>query len=146
MAQASAHTGYRAVHIDAGRVTGQFRDFQGLSGQPTSVLKGLPNLVRQYRELRTSLVRTHDMMGPADIDAIFKFDNIWQEWLIPDSAARRGAVDNGNKSIIFPNPNADPENPASYNFGPTDKVMAALRVLAVVVEDLAEVAEYLDRA
>lgn len=124
--QAPDHSGYRAVHVDADKVIGQIRDFQGLNGQPTPVLKGLPNVVRQYRELRTSLVRTHDMMGPADIDAIFKFDNIWQEWLIPDPTVRRGAVDNGNKSIIFPNPNADPENTASYNFGPTDKVMAAI--------------------
>ena len=124
--QAPAHTGYRTVHVDAGKVIGQIRDFQGLNGQPTPVLKRLPNLVRQYKDLHTSLVRTHDMMGPADIDAVFKFDNIWQEWLIPDPEARRGVVDNGNESIIFPNPNADPENPASYNFGPTDKVMAAI--------------------
>lgn len=125
-AQATAPAGYRAVHVDAGKVIGQIHDFQGLNGQPTPVLQGLPNLVRQYKELRTSLVRTHDMMGPTDIDAVFKFDNIWQEWLIPDPAVRRGAVDHGNKSILFPDPNADPENPASYNFGPTDEVMAAI--------------------
>ena len=59
-------------------------DGQGLTwlAAQRQPIKGLPNLVRQYRELRTSLVRTHDMMGPAAIDAIFKFDNIWQERLI----------------------------------------------------------------
>ena len=126
-AQSSAAVGYRALQVDAGNVTGTIRDLQGLNGQPTPVLKGLPNLVRQYKDLRTSLVRTHDMMGPADIDANFKFDNIWQVWLIPDAAVRKGAVETGNRTIIFPNPAADPEKPESYNFGPTDEVMRAIQ-------------------
>lgn len=125
-AQGSSSTGYRALQVDAANVAGTIRDLQGLNGQPTPVLKGLPNLVRQYRELRTSLVRTHDMMGPADIDATFKFDNIWQVWLIPDDAVRKDAVETGNRTIIFPNPAADPEKPESYNFAPTDEVMQAI--------------------
>jgi len=126
LAQSPAPAGYRSLHVDAGKVIGEIHDFQGLNGQPTPVLAGLPNLVRQYKELRTSLVRTHDMMGPTDIDATFKFDNIWQKWLIPDAATRKGAVEAGNKNIIFPDPKADPEKPESYNFGPTDEVMAAI--------------------
>jgi hypothetical protein len=119
--------GYRTVTVDAGHVNGVIRDLQGVNGQPTPVLKGLPNLVRQYKELPISLVRTHDMMGPTDIDATFKFDNIWQKWLIPDPAVRKDAVEVGNKSIIFPNPKADPEQSLSYNFGPTDQVMDAIQ-------------------
>lgn len=126
-AEDSVAVGYRAVQVDAGRVTGTIRDLQGLNGQPTPVLKGLPNLVRRYKELRTSLVRTHDMMGPADIDATFKFDNIWQVWLIPNDAIRKDAVETGNRTIIFPNPAADSEKPESYNFGPTDQVMSAIQ-------------------
>ena len=125
--QGSAPAGYRSLRVDAGKVVGEIHDFQGLNGQPTPVLKGLPNLVRQYKELRTSLVRTHDMMGPTDIDATFKYDNIWQAWLIPDAATRKGAVEAGNKNVIFPDPKADPEKPESYNFGPTDEVMAAIQ-------------------
>src|SRR3974390_2813056 len=83
-AQGSLPSGYRSIRVDAGKVIGEIRDLQGLNGQPTPVLAGLPNLVRQYKELRTSLVRTHDMMGPTDIDAPFKSDNIWLTWLIPD--------------------------------------------------------------
>lgn len=30
------------------------------------------------------------MMGPAAIDAIFKFDNIWQEWLMLGDRFRVG--------------------------------------------------------
>ena len=115
----------QALQVDAGKVTGTIRDLQGLNGQAIPVLKGLPNLVRQYKDLRTSLVRTHDMMGPADIDATFKLDNIWHVWLIPDDAVREGAVETGNRTIIFPNP--DPERPESYNFGPTDEVMRAIQ-------------------
>lgn len=125
--QSSAPVGYRSLQINAGKVVGQIHDFQGLNGQPTPVMAGLPNLVRQYKELRTSLVRTHDMMGPTDIDAKFEYKNIWLAWLIPGSAARAGVVEAGNKNILFPDPKADPEKPESYNFGPTDEVMAAIQ-------------------
>lgn len=123
----SSKPGFRLVAVDASHVIGVIRNLQGVNGQPTPVLKGLPNLVREYKELQTSLVRTHDMMGPTDIDATFKLDNIWQKWLIPDPAVRKRAVEVGNKSIIFPSPDADPEKPESYNFGPTDQVMAAIQ-------------------
>jgi len=66
------------------------------------------------------------MMGPTDIDATFKFDNISQIWLIPDDAVRNGAVETGNKTIIFPNAAAATEKPESYNFAPTDEVMRAI--------------------
>ncbi len=132
-AQPPAHAGYRALHVDAGKVIGQIHDFQGLNGQPTPVMAGLPNLVPQYKELRSSLVRTHDMMGPSDIDAKFKVDNVWLTWLIPDAKQRAGVVEAGNQSIIFPDPNGDPENPASYNFGPTDKVLAAIHAAGAKV-------------
>ena len=65
-AQSSQPAGYRSLHFDACKVIGQIRTFQGSSGQPTPMMTGLPNLVHQYKDLRTSLVRTHDMMGPAD--------------------------------------------------------------------------------
>ena len=89
-------------------------------------MAGLPNLVEQYKAMHVNMVRTHDMMGPADVDAHFEFNGIDLAWLIPDAAQRAGVVEAGNKSIIFPNPAADPEKPESYNFGPTDEVMVAI--------------------
>jgi len=127
LAQNPAPADFRSLHVDAGKTIGEIRDLQGLNGQPTPVMAGLPNLVRQYKELRTSLVRTHDMMGPTDIDAKFDFNNIWLAWLIPDAAARKGVVEAGNKNVIFLDPKADPDKPESYNFGPTDAVMAAIQ-------------------
>ncbi len=125
-AQGPAPASFRSLQVDAGNIVGVIHDLQGLNGQPTPVLAGLPNLVRQYRELRTSLVRTHDMMGPSDIDATFKYDNLWLAWLIPDPATRKGVVETGNKDIVFLDCRADPEKPESYNFGPTDAAMAAI--------------------
>ena len=89
-------------------------------------MAGLPNLVKQYKELRTSLVRTHDMMGPTDIDAKFDFKNVFLAWLIPDDKQREGVIEAGNKNIVFPDPKADPEKAENYNFGPSDEVMAAI--------------------
>ena len=106
---------------------GEIHSFQGLNGPPTPVMAGLPDLVEQYKELRVGQVRTHDFMGPTEIDSKFDQDNSFLAWLIPDSAQRAGVVKAGNASVIFPDWAADPEKPASYNFATTDKVIAGIR-------------------
>src|SRR5271169_2484847 len=63
-AQDAANSGFRSLHVDAGKVTGEIRSFQGLNGPPSPVMAGLPNLAQQYTDLRISQVRTHDFMGP----------------------------------------------------------------------------------
>jgi hypothetical protein len=113
--------------VDAGKVIGEIRSFQGLNGPPSPVMAGLPTLVEQYKALRINQVRTHDSMGPTDIDAHFDIGNGELAWLIPDDAQRAGVVKAGNASIIFPNWNDDPEKPESYNFGPTDKLITGIR-------------------
>ncbi|MGA8199556.1 MAG: hypothetical protein WB814_05805, partial [Candidatus Sulfotelmatobacter sp.] len=125
--QDTTHAGYRFLKVDAGKVIGEIRSFQGLNGPPSPVMAGLPNLVEQYKELRINQVRTHDAMGPSEIDSKFVIDNGELAWLIPDKAQRAGVVEAGNDSIIFPNWRADPEKPESYNFLPTDKMIAAIR-------------------
>jgi xylan 1,4-beta-xylosidase len=126
-AQAGASVGFRTLHVDAGEVTGTIRSFQGLNGPPSPLMAGLPDLVRQYQDLRVNQVRTHDLMGPTEIDSKFEESNGLLTWLVPDSAQRAGVVKAGNASVIFPDWSADPEKPASYNFAPTDKVLAAIR-------------------
>ena len=125
-AQENKRDGFRTLQVDAGKTIGQIRSFQGLNGPPFPVMEGLPNLVQQYKDLRIDQVRTHDYMGPTDIDARFVQDNPMLAWLIPDAAQRAGVAKNGNASSIYVDWNADPEKPASYNFGPTDKVLAAI--------------------
>jgi len=121
------HAGYRSLRVDAGKVIGEIRSFQGLNGPPSPVMAGLPNLVEQYKELRINQVRTHDFMGPTEIDSKFVLGNGALTWLIPDDAQRAGVVKAGNARIIFPDWGADPEKPGSYNFASTDKVIAAIR-------------------
>jgi xylan 1,4-beta-xylosidase len=125
--QGTANSGSRSLQVDAGKVIGQLRSFQGLNGPPSPVMAGLPDLVQQYNDLTISQVCTHDFMGPTEIDSKFVQDNSFLTWLIPDSAQRAGVVKAGNASIIFPDPGADPEKAASYNFAPTDKVIGAIR-------------------
>lgn len=125
--QNSMTEGFRTLRVDAAKEIGLIHSFQGLNGPPTPVMARLPELVRQYRELRVDQVRTHDFMGPTDIDSRFEFNNFNLRWLIRNPAQRQEVVRAGNASVIFPDPSADPEKPASYNFGPTDKVLAAIR-------------------
>jgi hypothetical protein len=126
-AQDTANSGFRTLQVDAGKVTGEIRSFQGLNGPPSPVMAGLPILVEQYTGLRVGQVRTHDFMGPTEIDSKFVESNAFLTWLIPDAAQRAGVVKAGNASIIFPDWGADPDRPESYNFVPTDKAISAIR-------------------
>jgi xylan 1,4-beta-xylosidase len=125
-AQDNSKTGFRAVKVDAGKVTGTIRSFQGLNGPPYPVMAGLPVLLRQYKDLNISQVRTHDVMGPTEIDSKFDENGAFLTWLVPDKAQRAGLVKNGNDSVIFPDWSADPNLPASYNFKPSDLVISAI--------------------
>jgi len=93
---------FRSLQVDASKVIGEIHSFQGLNGPPTPVMSGLPDLVERYKELRVGQVRTHDFMGPTEIDSKFDQDNSFLAWLIPDSAQRAGVVRAGNASVIFP--------------------------------------------
>jgi xylan 1,4-beta-xylosidase len=125
-AQDAANSGFRSLHVDAGKVMGEIRSFQGLNGPPSPVMAGLPDLVQQYKNLRVAQVRTHDFMGPTEIDSHFEQTGPLLAWLIPGDAQRAGVVKAGNAAIIFPHWSADPEKPTSYNFGPTDTVITAI--------------------
>jgi len=132
-AQNSADQQFRTLAVDGGKVVGTIRSFQAVNGQPTPVIAGFPNLVQQYREMRIDMVRTHDMMGPTDIDARFSLKDPGLRWLVPQLEQRSAIVRDGNVSSIFPDWNADPEAPESYNFGPTDKVIRAIREIGAEI-------------
>jgi xylan 1,4-beta-xylosidase len=125
-AQTGLKPGFRPLWVDYGKTNGQIRSFQGLNGPPSPVMEGLPNLVQQYKDLGVTEVRTHDFMGPTEIDSKFEAGNNFLTWLIPDDAQRAAVVEAGNAAIIFPDWSADADKPASYNFGPTDKALAAI--------------------
>lgn len=131
--QQESKAGFRSLHVDASKVIGEIRSFQGLNGPPTPIMAGLPTLIDQYKKLRIDQVRTHDFMGPTEIDSEFVLGNGALRWLIPDDVQRAGVVKTGNASIIFPDTTADPEKPESYNFGPTDKVIESIRATGAEV-------------
>ncbi|HUK26277.1 MAG TPA: hypothetical protein VLV49_16975 [Terriglobales bacterium] len=117
----------RALRVNASEGAGRIRSFQGLNGPPTPVMAGLPNLIEQYKDLGIDMVRTHDFMGPTEIDSRFADDDPMLTWLVPDNEQRAKLVVAGNASIIFPDWSADPEKPESYRFGPTDAVIEGIR-------------------
>jgi xylan 1,4-beta-xylosidase len=125
--QSEAHASFRVIQVDAGKVTGKIRSFQGLNGPPHPIMEGLPDLVQQYRDLRIDSIRTHDIMGPTDVAAHYSTDRPLLIWLVPDLQQRTRLVNAANEGAIFPDWNADPEKPESYHFGPSDKFIQSIR-------------------
>jgi xylan 1,4-beta-xylosidase len=127
----------RKITVDAGITVGMLRSLQGVNGapapgghKPENFKFGGWNMPEHidvsagYRMARIDLVRTHDAYGPADIDAKFESANAPGGGLI---SARRDVFD------IFPDPDADPNNPLSYNFGPTDEIIKSIRKVGAQV-------------
>lgn len=126
-AQTAAPASFRALQVDAGKVTGAIRSFQGFNGPPYPIMEGLPDLIHQYQDLHIDSIRTHDIMGPTDIAAHYSVANPLLAWLVPDLRQRTRLVTAGNESAIFPDWNADPEKPESYHFGASDKFVRSIR-------------------
>ena len=124
-------SGLRKITVDAATTVGTLRSLQGVDGAPgpgghkPEYFKfggwNMPDSIDTsagYRLARIDLVRTHDGYGPGDIDAKFETAQAPSGALI---SARRDAL------TLFPNPAADPDNPASYRFGPTDKLVTSIK-------------------
>lgn len=125
--QNSSEAKFREIHVDASKLKGAIRSFQGVNGTPTPIMEDLPDVTQQYKALRIDMIRTHDTMGPTDIDAYYSKDNLLLAWLVPDAERRAKLVKAGNNAAIFPDWNADPEKAESYNFGPSDRFVNGIR-------------------
>ena len=126
--------GLRRITVDASKADGRLRSLQGVNGAPAPGFHkpirfqfGGWNIPEEtdatpgYRQARIDLIRTHDAYGPGDIDATF-----------PD--APNTLIDGARTALsLFPNPDADPNDPKSYNFGPTDKLIASIKGLGAEV-------------
>ncbi|HEX3354745.1 MAG TPA: hypothetical protein VHS34_18140 [Terriglobales bacterium] len=117
----------RVLQVDAGKVTGAVRSFQGLNGPPYPIMEGLPDVTEAYQDLHNDTIRTHDIMGPTDLAARYSTGNPLLAWLVADSRQRTLLVDAANASAIFPDWNADPEKPESYHFAASDKFIQSIR-------------------
>ena len=127
----------RKITVDASTTTGRLRSLQGVNGapgpgghKPENFTFGGWNMrddvdaTAGYRRARIDLVRTHDGYGPGDIDAKFE-----------TAEAPGGALISAKRDVftIFPDPAADPDNPASYRFGPTDKLITSIEKIGAQV-------------
>jgi xylan 1,4-beta-xylosidase len=122
---------FRKITVDVAVAVGQLRSLQGVNGapapgghKPENFKFGGWNMPEHvdvsagYRMARIDLVRTHDAYGPADIDAKFESASAPGGGLI---SAKRDVFD------IFPDLDADANNPLNYNFGPTDQIISSIR-------------------
>jgi xylan 1,4-beta-xylosidase len=127
----------RKITVDAAIPAGRLRSLQGVNGAPApgahkpenfkfggwNMPEGI-DVSAGYRMARIDLVRTHDAYGPADIDARFETADAPGGGLI---SAHRDVFD------IFPNPDADANDPRSYNFGPTDQLISSIEKVGAQV-------------
>jgi xylan 1,4-beta-xylosidase len=99
--------GLRTIAVDATVPIGALRPLSGVNGAPGAEFgrqaAGEADAAAGvdgapfYRDARIDLVRIHNEFGPGDIDA------------------------------IFPDMNADPDNPKSYDFARTDRLIASIK-------------------
>jgi hypothetical protein len=108
-------TAYRTVEVDAAHVTGKIRSFQGVVDGPLPLAPRGADLTTQFKDLRIDFIRATDLFGPLDIDA---------RWPNPERIAK--AVGASASKTVFPDWNADPERPESYNFAATDRFLQAM--------------------
>jgi xylan 1,4-beta-xylosidase len=130
-------SGLRKITVDAAATVGTLRSLQGVDGAPGPGghkpeyfafggwnMKDDVDASAGYRRARIDLVRTHDGYGPGDIDAKFE-----------SAAAPGGGLISAKRDVftLFPDPAADPDNPASYRFAPTDKLITSIEKIGAQV-------------
>jgi hypothetical protein len=97
---AVAAGGLRAITVDASQGVGTIRSLQGVAGTPLPGNDQHGDYTAQMDRLGVDLVRTHDI-----------------------DCSGTGDISGNGPNRIFPNWDADPDDPASYNFGPTDRAL-----------------------
>ena len=120
------------VIVNAQSDAGTLKALRGVNGAPNLTFLGrspvlpmpLLNETRGYRAAHVNLVRTHDSGGVGDIDS-----NVGDlPPLLPMPPDKRAAIAAAiDRNVIFRNLDANPDNPASYHFGPTDRMIEGIR-------------------
>ncbi|WP_206243561.1 GH39 family glycosyl hydrolase [Novosphingobium terrae] len=134
LAMAQGGPDYAAIQVDAGATVGELKALRGVNGAPdmTYAPSAASNerrpldLASQYRAAGITLVRTHDSGGAADIDPTTGTLPVIKAPLPPG-----GPTD--PMLVIFPDLNANPDDPKSYHFEATDKLIAGIRSIGADV-------------
>lgn len=137
---------FRAVRVDASSSLGRFKALRGVNAGPlpwtdkpgadrpdpfieVSDRTGYRSLGADasigYRMANIDLVRIHDNYGPGDIYNNFQGTHEMADGTIHEDATR-------NHLAMFPDLTADPSDPASYNFGPTDELVDSIYAVGAV--------------
>lgn len=126
------------ITFDARSDAGLLKPLRGVNGPPNITFLGsdprlhgsLLDETKGYLAAHINLVRTHDSGGLADLDSSLGA----LPPLVPITAARRAAIAATlARTVIFPHPAADPSSPASYHFGPTDRLIEGIRKIGAEV-------------
>jgi hypothetical protein len=90
-----------------------------------SILPGYTDVLWQQALIGVDFIRTHDFYGPADIDAQYPPTSLA---LVDQFGAQNAAIVGpiAGRRVIFLDPTADPENPASYNFAASDNYISSI--------------------
>jgi xylan 1,4-beta-xylosidase len=123
---AAPQPGRKGIVVDAGVRVGAIKALTGVNGAP--LIPSRPNQSPNaepgadnsliYRQLGVTMARTHDT-GAGDIMVL---DPV----VINSAAPAPAGPSAADWRIIFPNKDADPTDPASYNFGYTDQVLEGM--------------------
>jgi hypothetical protein len=122
------------IAVDASRSLGPLKPLRGVNGAPDSTFLSSTgmfgeapavNVSAGYRAAHVNLVRTHDSNGAADIDS--------HSGDLPPLKTPFGppatAPSKLDLNVIFPRLEADPADPNSYNFEPTDRLIDGIRAI-----------------
>ncbi len=116
------------IEVDASQAVGSLKALRGVHGSPLRPSRQTPtdpptDISEGYREARVNMIRTHDSQGAGDLDP--GTGNLPP--LIPPSEDGSDPRQAQDANAIFPDLDADADSPDSYNFGPSDKLIEAIR-------------------
>jgi len=129
------------ITVDAASVTGQLKPLRGVNGAPDLTFLGGEvggpgfsvgkpvDVSAGYRAAHVTLVRTHDSNGASDLDpSAGDLPPLGPGFGPPPEVAKMLDL-----NVLFPKVDADPALEASYNFGPTDKLIAGIKGIGAEV-------------
>ncbi len=136
----AAPVGLRVLTVDAASDLGRMKPLRGVNSGPLPwsdrpAVEQLSDVVEVsdrtgyrslgadaspgYRQANIDLIRIHDNYGPGDIHANFRSPRELADGTVLSASKF-------NDQVMFPQLDADPADPASYNFGPTDRLLQSI--------------------
>jgi hypothetical protein len=124
LSPATAQTGAdrRTITVDAGRTVGVLKAFTGYNGAPEQPARALPPLLAPGQ----TAAPPQAAMDPKRAAELFRQVGITESRTHDSNGGDTMYGERANLNVIFPDKNADPTKPESYNFSPTDQVITSM--------------------